>query len=101
MAHPNKIIIAEKNTLIREALCLLISSIEDVEIVGRAKDGEETIKSTQELMPDLVVMSFDMPETRGRVAIGESFKMVFLTGGIWKKENFFQSGLPKTQQNTI
>ena len=71
MAHPNKIIIAEKDTLIREAFCRLISSIEDVEVIGQAKDGEEAIKSTEELVPDLVVMGLDMPKIGGLEAIQE------------------------------
>ena len=71
MAHFNKIIIAEKNTLIREAFCRLISSIEDVEVIGQAKDGEEAIKSTQELMPELVVMGLDMPRISGLAALQE------------------------------
>ncbi len=71
MAHPNKIIIAEKDTLIREAFCRLISSIEDVEVIGQAKDGEEAIKSTEELAPDLVVMGLDMPKIGGLEAIQE------------------------------
>ena len=71
MAHPIKIIVAEKHTIIREALCLLISSIEDVEIVGRAKDGEEAIKSTEEIMPDLLVMGLDMPKISGLEALLE------------------------------
>ncbi len=65
MAHSNKIIIAEKNALIREAFCRLIASIEGVEVIGQAKDGEEAIKSTQELMPELVVMGLDMPRISG------------------------------------
>ena len=45
MTQLTKIIIAERNTLIREGLCLLISSIQGFEIVGSAQDGEEAIKS--------------------------------------------------------
>ncbi len=69
MAHPNKIIIVGKHTLIREALRLLISSIEGVEIIGQAKEGEDAIKLIEELMPDLVVMDPDMPKISALEAV--------------------------------
>jgi DNA-binding NarL/FixJ family response regulator len=45
--------------------------MEDVEIVGRAGDGEEAMKSTEEIMPDLLVMGLDMPKISGLEALLE------------------------------
>lgn len=66
-----RIIIAEDRTIVREGLCLLISSNPVYDIVGEAEDGHQAIKTTVEMQPDLVLMDLSMPKMNGLEAIEE------------------------------
>jgi two-component system invasion response regulator UvrY len=65
MSEAIKILIAEDEGIIREALSLLINSFEGVKTVGEATTGEEAVGKTLELMPDLVLMDLRMPGMSG------------------------------------
>jgi two-component system, LytTR family, response regulator len=49
----------------RDRLRQLLSSIDDVEIVGEAGDGEQAIQQILELRPDLVFLDIQMPACSG------------------------------------
>ncbi len=68
-----KIVVAEDNTLLREGLCLMINSDEDLEVVAQAADGFSAIETILSLKepPDLVMMDLSMPKMDGVSAIKE------------------------------
>jgi two-component system LytT family response regulator len=49
----------------RDRLRQLLSSIDDVNIVGEAEDGEQAIQQILELRPDLVFLDIQMPACSG------------------------------------
>jgi DNA-binding NarL/FixJ family response regulator len=59
------ILIADDHPLLRQALRHLLEKYEDFEIVAEAGDGEEAVKLTAELMPDVVIMDIAMPKLNG------------------------------------
>lgn len=63
--EPIRVFIADDHTLFRDGLRALFSSIEDVELVGEAADGEETVSGVAEIQPDVVLMDIKMPEMNG------------------------------------
>ena len=63
--HKLKILIADDHPMLREALHRALDGEEDVEIVAEAGDGEEAVKLTSELKPDVVVMDIVMPKLNG------------------------------------
>lgn len=65
MEEKIKILIADDHRLVREGLKALLESQSDIEIVGEASDGHETIKKTKELQPDIVLMDISMPNLNG------------------------------------
>jgi two-component system response regulator NreC len=71
MREKGRIIIAEDHTILREGLCALISSQEDLEVVGEAGDGREAIRQVEGLEPDLILMDLSMPRMSGVEAIRE------------------------------
>jgi two-component system, NarL family, response regulator NreC len=60
-----RVLLADDHTLFREGVRALLSSEKDFEIVGEAADGEEAVRKTEELRPDLVVMDILMPGMNG------------------------------------
>ena len=56
-----KILICDDQSLFREALRTLLSAFPDLEVVGEASNGEEALRSTLTLSPDIVLMDLRMP----------------------------------------
>ena len=71
MKEKRRIVIAEDHTILREGLRALISSQEDLEVVGEAGDGREAVRQVEDLMPDLILMDLSMPKMNGIEAIRE------------------------------
>jgi NarL family two-component system response regulator LiaR len=65
MKTKTRILIADDHPLLREALCQVFSSQEDMEIVGQANNGEEAINLTSQLKPDILIMDIMMPKSDG------------------------------------
>lgn len=65
MKSKTRILIADDHPLLREALCQTLSKEQDMEVVGKASDGEETVAMATQLKPDLVIMDIIMPKFDG------------------------------------
>ena len=60
-----KILIADDHALLREGIRRVLSYEDDLEVVGEAEDGEDAIKQTQKLMPDILLLDINMPVKNG------------------------------------
>jgi DNA-binding NarL/FixJ family response regulator len=60
-----KILIADDNALIRGGLLRLLQTHDDWEVCGEARDGQEAVEKSRELIPDVVVLDFLMPGLNG------------------------------------
>ena len=60
-----RILLAEDHTIVREGFCSLIEKLPDMEIVGQASDGQETIEMALQLDPDIIIMDVGMPVLNG------------------------------------
>ncbi len=82
---PIKILIADDQSLFREALRTLLSAYPGLEIVGDACNGEEALRLAFTLNPDVVLMDLRMPvvdgveATRKIVKLGKNIKVIVLT----------------------
>jgi len=56
-----RIIVADDHTLIRETLSDFLQEQEDMEVVGRAANGEAVMELTAALQPEVVIMDVSMP----------------------------------------
>lgn len=60
-----RVLIVDDQPVIRTGLNTLLSTAEDLTIVGEAGDGAEAVSVTRELEPDIVLMDLDMPNVGG------------------------------------
>ncbi|WP_339226061.1 response regulator transcription factor [Oceanobacillus sp. FSL K6-2867] len=62
---PYRILIVDDHVHAREAIREILEGHEDFSIAGEGKNGEEAIKLTEELMPDIILMDIQMPVMDG------------------------------------
>jgi len=60
-----KILIVDDHPAFREGLRRILEDENDIEVVATAKDGEEGVALTKELLPDVVTMDLVMPGING------------------------------------
>jgi NarL family two-component system response regulator LiaR len=66
-----RILIADDHAVVRQGLQMFLGLDPELEVVGEAADGAETIQQTKELMPDVVLMDLKMPGIDGITATRE------------------------------
>jgi DNA-binding NarL/FixJ family response regulator len=60
-----RVIVADDQTVVREGLVTLLSTMPDVEVVGSAVDGAEALALVAHAAPDVVLMDLRMPRVDG------------------------------------
>jgi len=60
-----KVLIADDHQIIHQALALLLEDQPDISIIGNATDGEEAIRLSGELQPDIVLMDVSLGASDG------------------------------------
>lgn len=60
-----RVIIADDLEDTRRSLKIMLSFSKDIEVIGEAKDGEETLAMVERLKPDVLVLDINMPKVDG------------------------------------
>ena len=60
-----RIVIAEDHPIFRDGLRSLLRTLDGVELVGEAADGDQAVQLADRLRPDVVLMDLDMPGRNG------------------------------------
>ena len=66
---PVRVVLADDHDLVRSGIKALLSMIKDVQVIAEARNGQELITLTEELMPDVVMTDISMPGMDGIAAI--------------------------------
>jgi NarL family two-component system response regulator LiaR len=80
------VLVADDDALVRDALVAFLDGVDDVEVVGQARDGEEAVELALERRPHVVVMDVSMPKMDGVEATRQIMhrapdtRVVILTG---------------------
>lgn len=65
---PIRVVVADDQRVIREALAMVLSADPDLEVVGLAADGAEAVQVAADASPDVVLMDLRMPNVDGAEA---------------------------------
>jgi DNA-binding NarL/FixJ family response regulator len=60
-----RILIADDHAMLREGMRNLLSQEKDFDVIGEAANGEEAVRLSKELKPDIVIMDIVMPKLNG------------------------------------
>jgi DNA-binding NarL/FixJ family response regulator len=63
-----KVLLVDDDALVRAGLRIILSSADDLEVVGEADDGARAAAAVREHRPDVVLMDIRMPEMDGITA---------------------------------
>lgn len=93
MADPIRLLLADDHAVVRSGLRLLLESQPDMAIIGEAETGEEAVRRTAELRPDVVLMDIEMPGINGIEATrrikGQSPVMAALALTMYEDDQYF------------
>ncbi|MGD0556229.1 MAG: response regulator transcription factor [Streptosporangiaceae bacterium] len=78
-----RVLLAEDQAMIREALAALLSFEEDIEVVAQVGSGDEVLAAALETRPDIALLDIEMPGKDGLEAAadlkGTDTKVIILT----------------------
>ena len=60
-----RVLVVDDSAFSRKIIAKILESIPDVEVVDSARDGQEAIKKTMRLRPDLITLDLEMPNMNG------------------------------------
>lgn len=64
-----RVVIADDHDLVREGIRALLEKAPDIEVVGEAGDGKETVELVARLKPDVLLIDISMPHVNGIQAL--------------------------------
>jgi two-component system, NarL family, response regulator DesR len=83
--NPIRVLLAEDQAMIREALAALLSFEDDIEVVAQVGRGDEVAKAASDANPDVALLDIEMPGIDGLAAAADlrkrhpDMKIVILT----------------------
>jgi DNA-binding NarL/FixJ family response regulator len=66
--HGIRVLVADDQALVRGGFAALLDAQEGIRVVGEADNGEQAVRMSRELMPDVVLMDIRMPVLDGLAA---------------------------------
>jgi DNA-binding NarL/FixJ family response regulator len=66
-----RVLIADEQSLFREAVKVVLSAEDDLSVVGEAKDGLEAVVSAERLRPDVALLDANLPNCDGICAAAQ------------------------------
>lgn len=75
---PVAVIIADDHALIRSSIMQVLSSDEEIKVIGEACDGKELLFLARKLHPDIILTDIQMPNINGIEATRKTFCSLLL-----------------------
>jgi DNA-binding NarL/FixJ family response regulator len=69
MANNIRVLIVDDHAIVRSGLLSILSSEDNIKVVGEAADGNEAVAKAAALQPDIILMDIQMPRCTGLEAL--------------------------------
>jgi two-component system chemotaxis response regulator CheB len=90
-----RVLVIDDSAFSRQAITRMLGTSPLVEVVGVARDGEEALRKTFELEPDLITLDLEMPKMDGftflRIVMGKRPTPVMVISGRAGEEDVFKA----------
>ncbi|MCU5746034.1 response regulator transcription factor [Staphylococcus sp. SQ8-PEA] len=92
-----RIIIAEDQAMLREAMVQLIELREDIKVVSTVEDGHKALEEIEETRPDIALLDIEMPKLSGLDILAKireqqlDIKVIIVT--TFKRPGYFESAI--------
>ncbi len=71
-----RVFLADDHLVLREGIKSFMSRVPDMEVIGEASNGEDTVAKVRQLVPDIVLMDISMPGINGLEAAAQIKQLV-------------------------
>src|SRR5882724_5415974 len=92
---PLRVLIVDDSVFNRRSITEILSMSPDVEVVGKAADGEEALRLVSMLRPDVITLDLEMPRMDGftllRILMTKMPTPVIVVSSYSQKENVFKA----------
>lgn len=90
-----RVLVVDDSAYNRRALSEVLGTLDGVEVVGKASDGDEALRLVADLQPDLITLDLEMPRMDGftflRLLMARRPTPVIVVSGYSAKENVFRA----------
>ena len=62
-------LLADDHAMVREGMSEMLSTEEDIQVVGEAENGQEAVELVRKLKPDVVILDIEMPVMGAQAAL--------------------------------
>ncbi|MFW5920565.1 MAG: chemotaxis-specific protein-glutamate methyltransferase CheB [Polyangiales bacterium] len=95
MSRSLRVLVVDDSAYNRRTIGELLSTIPEVEVLGKASDGDEALRLAATLQPDLITLDLEMPRMDGftflRLLMAKRPTPVIVVSGYSNKENVFRA----------
>jgi two-component system, chemotaxis family, protein-glutamate methylesterase/glutaminase len=95
MGQKVRVLVIDDSAYNRQTIAEMLGAHADIEIVGKASDGEEGLKAAASLRPDLITLDLEMPRMDGftflRILMSKLPTPVIVISSHSKKQSVFQA----------
>jgi two-component system chemotaxis response regulator CheB len=94
-AQKLRVLVVDDSAFNRRSIVEILSTSPDIEIVGRAADGEDALRQVGSLRPDVITLDLEMPKMDGftflRILMSKAPIPVIVISSYSQKENVFKA----------
>ena len=94
-AQPLRVLVVDDSAYNRKNIADILAGRDDVEVVGKAGDGDEALRLASQLRPDCITLDLEMPRMDGftflRILMARQPTPVIVVSSYSNKENVFKA----------
>jgi chemotaxis response regulator CheB len=92
---PIRVLVIDDSAYNRQTITSMLETSPDIQVVGRAVDGEEGLRLAFQLIPDVITLDLEMPKMDGfsflRILMSRRATPVIVISGYATKDNVFKA----------